>query len=112
MPVASAPFYACDHHVEIVEGADRDLPHRAAFRRGGVDVVELLEAGGIFEIAEQRHRPWRQAGLRLRRGGGLSKPGAESRSGGERGQGEALSRDRRFTYKAPDAIAARARSRR
>jgi len=47
-------FDACDYHVEVIEGADRDLPCHAALRRFDVDVVELLEAGRIFEVAEQR----------------------------------------------------------
>ena len=29
-----------------------DLRERAAFRRGRVDVVEMLEVGGIFQVAE------------------------------------------------------------
>jgi len=48
-------FHAIDHHVEVVVGAERDLPRRPAFGRIGVDVVELLEAGWIFQVAERRH---------------------------------------------------------
>ena len=47
-------FDAGDDDVQIVERADGNLPRRAAFRRGGVDVVELLEAFRIFQVAEQR----------------------------------------------------------
>ena len=43
-----------DIRVEAVEGADRGEPHRAAFRRARVGVVEMLEVGTVFEIAEQR----------------------------------------------------------
>ena len=48
-------FDSGDHHVEVVVGAERDLARRAALRRVRVDVVELLEAGRIFQVAEQRH---------------------------------------------------------
>ena len=41
-------FYARDHEVEIVVGADRDLARRAGLGRIGIDVVELPEAGGYF----------------------------------------------------------------
>ena len=60
-----------DDDVEAVEGAERDLPHRAGLRRGRVDVVEMLEAVGVFHVAEQRQSvPPRGAcgGLRLRFG--------------------------------------------
>ena len=46
-------FDACHHNIEIVVGAERDLPRHAAFRRGGVDVFEMFEAGRIFQVAEQ-----------------------------------------------------------
>ena len=66
MPIAERAFDAGDRAVEIVEGAERDLPRRAAFRRVGVDVVELLEAGRIFEVAEQRQAVPPDPFLRLR----------------------------------------------
>jgi hypothetical protein len=42
-------FHSIDDHVEIVVGAERDLPRRAAPWRFRTDVVELLEAGRIFQ---------------------------------------------------------------
>ena len=45
-------FDARNHGIEIVEGADSNLAHDAAFRRFGVDVFELLEAGRIFQVSE------------------------------------------------------------
>ena len=59
-----------DHHdIEIVERADRDLAHGAALRCIRIDVVEALEVGGVFDVAEQRQRmPPRRFGLRVRRG--------------------------------------------
>ena len=48
-------FDAGDRHVEVVVGAKRDLPRRTALRRAGVDIVELLEAGWIFQFAERRY---------------------------------------------------------
>ena len=48
-------FDSGDHHIEVVEGAERDLTRRAALRRVRVDVVELLEAGRIFQVAERRY---------------------------------------------------------
>ena len=53
-PAAIDPLSAGDDLVEIVEGAERDQPHDAALRRLRVDVVEMLEACRIFELAEQR----------------------------------------------------------
>ena len=44
-----------DKGVEGIEGADRGEPHRPALRRVRVDVIEILEVGAVFEIAEQRH---------------------------------------------------------
>ena len=41
-------------YVEIVVGAECDFAHRATLRCADVDIVELLEPGWIFEIAEQR----------------------------------------------------------
>ena len=49
-----AALHARRDHVEIVEGAERDLSHRAALRRSRIDVVEMLEARRIFDVAEQR----------------------------------------------------------
>src|SRR6185312_11920596 len=40
--------------IEIVEGADRGVAHRAALGRVGIDVVEMAEIGAVFEVAEQR----------------------------------------------------------
>ena len=48
-------FDAVDHHVEVVVGAERDLPRHAALWRFGVDVVEFLETGRVFQIAERRY---------------------------------------------------------
>ena len=47
-------FDQADDGIEIVEGAERDLPRRAAFRRFGVDVVETRKAGRIFQVAKRR----------------------------------------------------------
>jgi hypothetical protein len=57
-------LYACDSDIEIVKGANRDLPHRAALRRFRIDVVEPLEVGRIFDVAEERQAvpPHRLAG--------------------------------------------------
>src|SRR5208282_5079651 len=77
-------FHAGDCSVEIVVGAKRDLPRRAAFRRVGTDVVELLEAGRIFEVAEQRKAVPPDPLLRLR---GICPRGKRQPPGGEREQG-------------------------
>ena len=42
------------HLIEIVEGAECVQAHAAAFGRTRIDVVEVLEAGRVFELAEQR----------------------------------------------------------
>ena len=47
-------FDAGHDHVEAVEGADGDLPRRAALRGVGVDVIELLESWRIFQVAVER----------------------------------------------------------
>ena len=47
-------FDAGDDDVQVVERTDGDLPCRAAFRRVGVDVIELLKTFRIFQVAEQR----------------------------------------------------------
>src|SRR5208283_2045232 len=58
-------FDSGHHHIEIVEGAERDLPCRAALRRVRVDVVELFEAERILQIPERRHTvPPRRSCLR------------------------------------------------
>lgn len=53
--------------IEVVEGADRNLAHHAALGRVGIDVVEALEIGGVFDVAEQRQAvpPERFAGCGL-----------------------------------------------
>src|SRR5262249_17419106 len=43
-----------DDLVEIIECAERDQAHAAGLRRTRIDVVEMLEAVRIFELAEQR----------------------------------------------------------
>ena len=40
--------------IEVVESAERHQAYRTTFRRLRIDVVEMPEAGRIFEIAEQR----------------------------------------------------------
>jgi hypothetical protein len=47
-------FDAGDRHVEIVKGAEPAQTRRTGLGRSRVDVVEMLETGGIFELAEQR----------------------------------------------------------
>jgi hypothetical protein len=47
-------FDVGDRDIEIVESADGDFAHRAAFRRVGVDVIELLEAFRVFQVTKQR----------------------------------------------------------
>ena len=67
MPTRERAFDAGDHHVEIVETAERDLRCGAALRRVRVDVIEMLETGRIFQFAEFRHAvpPGRVCSLRL-----------------------------------------------
>jgi hypothetical protein len=43
-----------DHLVEIVERAEGDHAYGAGLRRFRIDVVEMLEAGRVFELPEQR----------------------------------------------------------
>ena len=59
-------FHAGDHDVEIIEGAECDLAHATAFGGLRIDVVEVREAGRIFDLAEQREPvlPDRLFGLR------------------------------------------------
>ncbi len=45
-------FHAVDHDVEVVVGAAHDLSRGTALGGGGVDIVELLEACRIFQVAE------------------------------------------------------------
>ena len=45
-------FHSIDDHVEIVVGAERDLPRGTALGRFGIDVVELLEAGWSARIGD------------------------------------------------------------
>ncbi len=66
-PGRQRAFDASNHDIEIVVGSDRNLPHGAAFRCRGVDVVELLEAGGIFQVAKQGKPVPPELILRLRR---------------------------------------------
>ena len=64
-------FDAGNREIEIVKRADLDLTYGAALRGLRIDVVEALEAGRVFDLAEQRQRmpPGRfaHAGLRLGR---------------------------------------------
>ena len=102
MPIASVPFTPATAHVEIVVGAERDLPRRAAFRRVGTDVVELLEAGRIFEVAEQRKAVPPDPFLRLRGIGPRRKrqpPGGEREQGG-REQGSAIHEELQYGLRA------------
>ena len=48
------PLHPGDDEIEIVEGADSALAHHAALRGVRIDVVEMLEVGRVFEVAEQR----------------------------------------------------------
>jgi hypothetical protein len=68
-------FDASDHHVEVVKRARGHQSRGATLRRTRVDVVELLEACRIFQVAEQRQamlpnalwsRPLRQRSGRAR----------------------------------------------
>src|SRR5690606_4336658 len=43
-----------DIGIEAVEGADARIAHLAALRRLRVHIVEMLEAGCVFELAEKR----------------------------------------------------------
>jgi hypothetical protein len=67
-----APFeralHAGDEEVEVVEGVLHAEPHQPAPRRLGVDVVELREAGRVFEVAHERE-PVPPFILRRMRGG-------------------------------------------
>ena len=55
-PRRRSALHAGDHDVEIVECADGDQARDAALGRIRIDVVEALEVGGIFDLAEQRQR--------------------------------------------------------
>lgn len=74
-----------DDHVEIVEGADGDLPNGTALGRVRIDVIEALEVGGILDVAEQRQRmaPRELAG-RLRLGSSDDGKARHRAEGGER----------------------------
>ena len=63
-------FDAGNGDIEIVERPDQDLAGNAALGRIRIDVIEALEAGRIFDVAEQRQRvaPDRLAGRGLRMG--------------------------------------------
>ena len=47
-------FDAGNHKVEIIKRPDLDLTYGAALGRIRIDVVEALEAGRVFDFAEQR----------------------------------------------------------
>ena len=49
-------FDAGNHKVEIIKRPDLDLTHGAALGRIRIDVVEVLEAGRVLDLAEQRQR--------------------------------------------------------
>ena len=85
-----------DRHVEVVVGAKRDLPRRAALRRVGVDVVELLEAGWIFQFAVRRYAVPPRRLCCLRTGRGSSRRAARARDVASVSRVD-LRRDRRFT---------------
>ena len=76
-------FHPPNHDIEIVERPDRHLAHQAAARRLRIDVVEMLEAGRVFQFAKQRQSV--PPGLRRHRGLGLRFQRAEAFSGGEYG---------------------------
>ena len=67
-----------DDLVEVVERAQRHQPHAAALRRARVDVVEMLEAGRIFELSEQRQAMLPVERLFLRARGGAEKRRSKS----------------------------------
>ena len=86
-------FDSRDNDVEIVKSTHGDLTCRSALRRIGIDVIEPLEVGGIFDIAEQRQRvaPGRLAGGSLCAGGiDDGKFCREPQRRGKRGGGGAL----------------------
>ena len=90
-PMRSMPFTPATTTIEIVERADRDLADDAALGRVRIDVVEVLEAGRIFDVAEQRQAvaPDRLGRLRLgrvKRGKACCDPQRR----GDRGDGAAL----------------------
>lgn len=64
------PLHAGDRNIEIIERADCDLPRGAALRCVWINVIEMLETGGIFDVAEQRQGmlPFRPLRLGLRGG--------------------------------------------
>ena len=68
--------------IEVIEGAERDLPRHAAFRRRGVDVVEPLEAGRIFQrvVKRQPVPPCRTRRFFLRHGAARSQRGRQRTS--------------------------------
>src|SRR5581483_7576423 len=73
---------AGDDKVEIVEGlAAGDHAHDPAFRRLRVDVVEMLETGGIAKVAEQRQSvpPFRLSAAAGRAALGGGRRNAQSR---------------------------------
>ena len=55
-PESDAALHARHHRIEIVEGAECDLAYGAALRSIWIDVIKMLEAIRIFDIAEQRQR--------------------------------------------------------
>ena len=48
------PLHPRHNKIEVIERAETAQAHTAALRCIRIDIVETLEAGGIFEIAEQR----------------------------------------------------------
>src|SRR5262249_2041628 len=75
------------HVVEVVEGAERHEAHRPAFRRPRIDVVEMLEARRILEVAVERHTmpPLRRRVLRAYRCRGHEHLAEQGGNGGKRG---------------------------
>ncbi len=90
-PARQRAFDAGNDLVEVVEGAEGALPQSAADRRLRVDVVEMLEAGGVFRLAEERQPVLPGAGRRFtagrgarqrRRGQDLERRRSQGRGGG------------------------------
>ena len=91
MPAASEPFTPATTILKLSKVPNAISARGAALRRIGVDVVELLEAGGIFQVAEQRQavlpcQRWRGP-LRRRRGRARQAIQRERGRGQRRGAG-------------------------
>ena len=87
------PLKSLHHHVEVVEGTEFEQPHDADLGRSRIDVIKMLEAGRIFDVAEGRQRvpPGRFARRCLRdRRASARKAGRGSQRRRDGGEGAAL----------------------